>query len=151
MHDDFQPVWHGQKLIFRKGNRPVKLTALISNSPIKLIALLLIRAVNLTDLEHSTHYLWTYLISGAWIIVGLCLVKGVQSSGKVVYFTALFPYFVLFILLIRGCTLEGADKGIEFYLTPKFEVRRYPVILFDPFLNFNSSTSTVLGTVYTPN
>ena len=44
-------------MVFRKGNRPVKLTALITNSPIKLIALLLIRAVNLTDLEHYTHSL----------------------------------------------------------------------------------------------
>ena len=46
----------------------------------------------------------------AWLIVGLCLIKGVQSSGKVVYFTALFPYFVLFILLIRG---ECGDGGWE--------------------------------------
>ena len=44
----------------------------------------------------------------AWLIVGLCLIKGVQSSGKVVYFTALFPYFVLFILMIRGGSSGGA-------------------------------------------
>ena len=35
-----------------------------------------------------------------------------------VCFTALFPYAVLFILLIRGATLPGAAKGVEFYLKP---------------------------------
>ncbi|XP_054769817.2 sodium- and chloride-dependent neutral and basic amino acid transporter B(0+)-like [Lytechinus pictus] len=56
----------------------------------------------------------------AWIIVLLCLVRGIKSSGKVVYFTATFPYAVLFILLIRGVTLPGAGDGIRFFTVPDF-------------------------------
>jgi len=57
------------------------------------------------------------LIAG-WTIVCLSLIKGVQSSGKVVYFTAIFPFVVLIILFIFGLTLEGASKGIAYYLQP---------------------------------
>ncbi|KTG37754.1 hypothetical protein cypCar_00025623 [Cyprinus carpio] len=55
----------------------------------------------------------------AWIIVYLFIVRGVKSTGMVVYFTATFPYVVLFIYLIRGVTLHGAWNGVKYMFTPK--------------------------------
>uniref|UniRef100_H3D2K3 Solute carrier family 6 member 7 n=1 Tax=Tetraodon nigroviridis TaxID=99883 RepID=H3D2K3_TETNG len=54
----------------------------------------------------------------AWIVIFLCMLKGIRSSGKVVYVTATFPYLVLVVLIIRGATLEGSLQGVAFYLTP---------------------------------
>ncbi|PAA64594.1 hypothetical protein BOX15_Mlig031699g3 [Macrostomum lignano] len=56
----------------------------------------------------------------AWVLVFLCLVRGVKSSGKVVYVTAIFPYLVLILLCIRGVTLPGAVNGLKLYLLPKW-------------------------------
>ncbi|CAF2737142.1 unnamed protein product [Rotaria sp. Silwood2] len=55
---------------------------------------------------------------GAWILVFVCLCRGIKSSGKVVYFTAVFPYVILLILGIRGWTLPGMSRGIYFYMKP---------------------------------
>ena len=44
-----------------------------------------------------------------------------SSSGKVAYFTALFPYVVMIALLIRGLTLPGAAQGLLFFFTPQWE------------------------------
>ncbi|CAK9808586.1 Sodium- and chloride-dependent glycine transporter 2 [Anthophora quadrimaculata] len=72
--------------------------------------------------EHFGGIRWELLgcLTLAWIICFLCLMRGVQSIGKVVYFTALFPYVMLTALLIRGVTLEGAGDGSLWFITPKW-------------------------------
>ncbi|XP_068192536.1 sodium- and chloride-dependent GABA transporter 3-like [Antennarius striatus] len=63
---------------------------------------------------------WRLLLCllASWVICYFCIWKGVRSTGKVVYFTALFPYVMLVILLIRGLTLPGAWNGVVYYLYP---------------------------------
>ncbi|KAM7074701.1 orphan sodium- and chloride-dependent neurotransmitter transporter NTT5 isoform 2-T2 [Ciconia maguari] len=56
---------------------------------------------------------------GAWALVGASLLKGIKSSGKVLYVSTLFPYLVLFCLLVRGLLLEGAVEGVRIMFTPK--------------------------------
>ncbi|XP_022709547.1 sodium-dependent noradrenaline transporter-like [Varroa jacobsoni] len=51
-------------------------------------------------------------------ILYFALCKGVNSSGKVVWFTATAPYVILTILLIRGVFLPGAAEGVRYYLRP---------------------------------
>nr|XP_056713924.1 sodium- and chloride-dependent transporter XTRP3 isoform X3 [Euleptes europaea] len=57
----------------------------------------------------------------AWLMVYLCILRGTESTGKVVYVTASLPYVVLIIYLIRGLTLHGAANGLMYMFTPKLE------------------------------
>lgn len=47
------------------------------------------------------------------------------------YFTSLFPYFVLTIFFIRGITLDGAFAGLKHMYTPKVEMLLKPTVWLD--------------------
>ena len=66
---------------------------------------------------------WDLLIStmSIFLILYFSLWQGVKSTGKVVWFTAISPYVILLILLIRGFFLPGATEGILYFLIPTWD------------------------------
>ena len=98
---------------------------------------------SINDFSGFNWRIYLCLFAG-WVIVYLCMFRGIQSTGKVcefetnliykrsilllihdnhsffqvVYITAVFPYIVLVILFFRAVTLDGAGDGIKFLFVP---------------------------------
>ncbi|XP_014003294.2 sodium-dependent neutral amino acid transporter B(0)AT2 [Salmo salar] len=82
-------------------------------------------ALNISDsISESGGLNWrmTICLLAAWSIVCLAMIKGIQSSGKVMYFSSLFPYVVLICFLVRALLLKGSVDGIRHMFTPKLEI-----------------------------
>ncbi|XP_076610667.1 sodium-dependent neutral amino acid transporter B(0)AT1-like [Chaetodon auriga] len=67
----------------------------------------------------------------SWAVVCICYMRGISTSGKAVYVTAILPYIVLAIFLIRGLTLKGALSGIKFLFTPDVDELINPTTWLD--------------------
>ncbi|XP_043943546.1 sodium- and chloride-dependent GABA transporter 2-like [Protopterus annectens] len=92
------------------------------------------RALRISSgIEHLGTLRWELVLCLllSWVVVYFCIWKGVKSTGKVVYFTATFPYVMLIVLLIRGVTLPGAAMGIKFYLAPDLSRLADPQVWMD--------------------
>ncbi|XP_068162475.1 sodium- and chloride-dependent GABA transporter 2-like [Antennarius striatus] len=83
----------------------------------------------------------------AWVMCYFCIWKGTKSTGKVVYFTATFPYVMLVVLLIRGLTLPGALIGIQFYLYPDLGRLADPQVWMDAGTQIFFSFAICIGSV----
>ncbi|XP_061639302.1 sodium- and chloride-dependent creatine transporter 1-like isoform X2 [Phyllopteryx taeniolatus] len=92
---------------------------------------------------------WEVLLCllAVWVICYFCIWKGVKSTGKVVYFTATFPYVMLLVLLIRGLTLPGARQGVEFYLLPELSRLTDSQVWMDAISQLFFSYSIGVGTL----
>ncbi|KAL1498067.1 hypothetical protein ABEB36_008924 [Hypothenemus hampei] len=61
-----------------------------------------------------------------WMMVYMIIRKGLHQSGKIIWFSAMFPYVILLIMLVRAVTLNGAADGLLYYITPRWEVLLTP-------------------------
>ena len=62
-------------------------------------------ADNFSFLQDPVRWQNTLVFALAWLLVYAVLMNGIKEAGKIIWFTALFPYVVLTIFLIRGATL----------------------------------------------
>ncbi|XP_069121809.1 sodium- and chloride-dependent glycine transporter 1-like isoform X1 [Argopecten irradians] len=82
---------------------------------------------NVLELTESIQTLgtvrWPLLLCGlvTSVIIFLCLIRGIHTSGKVMYVMATVPYIFLITLLVRGLTLPGSLQGLRYYMVPRWE------------------------------
>ncbi|XP_043457634.1 inactive sodium-dependent neutral amino acid transporter B(0)AT3 isoform X2 [Prionailurus bengalensis] len=106
------------------------------------------RTLNITaDISDSGSIQWRLLacLAASWGVVYLCVIRGIESTGKAIYFTALFPYLVLTIFLIRGLSLPGAVKGLTYLFTPDVRILQSPRVWLDAATQIFFSLSLAFG------
>ncbi|XP_077860718.1 inactive sodium-dependent neutral amino acid transporter B(0)AT3 isoform X4 [Macaca mulatta] len=99
------------------------------------------------DINDSGSIQWWLLLclAASWAVVYMCIIRGIETTGKVIYFTALFPYLVLTIFVIRGLTLPGATQGLIYLFTPKMHILQNPQVWLDAATQIFFSLSLAFG------
>ena len=80
-------------------------------------------------IETATDFNWTIAVALllAWLLVYVCIIKGITENPIVIYVTAIYPYVVLVIFFFRAVTLPGMEDGVIYLFTPKVSRLAVPV------------------------
>ncbi|XP_068003853.1 sodium-dependent neutral amino acid transporter B(0)AT3-like isoform X2 [Melanerpes formicivorus] len=92
------------------------------------------KTLNITpDITDSGTLQWWLILclAACWALVYLCTIRGIETTGKAIYVTAIFPYLVLSIFLIQGLTLPGATEGLAYLFTPNLNTLKNPRVWLD--------------------
>ncbi|MCD4824452.1 MAG: sodium-dependent transporter [Phycisphaerae bacterium] len=84
-----------------------------------------------------------------WLMMYLCIFRGVKLVSKVVLWTVPIPWVMLLILTIRGVTLPGAMQGLEYYLEPDWMQLASPETWRKAFAQMFFSMSLAFGVMIT--
>ncbi|XP_040568895.1 sodium-dependent neutral amino acid transporter B(0)AT3 [Lepeophtheirus salmonis] len=78
--------------------------------------------------QSSINWKITACLLSSWILVYLCIIKGITESPIIIYITAIYPYVVLVIFFFRAVTLEGMEHGIIHLFKPKWHKLADPTV-----------------------
>jgi len=84
-----------------------------------------------------------------WIGMYFSIFRGVKWIGKIVLWAVPLPLLMLFILVIRGLTLEGAMQGLEYYLEPDWSALKNVVVWRRAFGQVFFSMTVAFGVMIT--
>jgi neurotransmitter:Na+ symporter, NSS family len=84
-----------------------------------------------------------------WLAMYFCIFKGVKLVSKVVLWTVPLPWIMLLILTVRGLTLPGATRGLNFFLDPDLSVLAEPTTWRWAFGQMFFSMSLAFGVMIT--
>ncbi len=90
-----------------------------------------------------------FSLIAVWVMMFLCIFRGVHYIGKLVLFIVPIPWFMLILLLWRSLTMEGSMSGVEYFLEPNWAMLGESHIWRTAFGHVCFSMSIGFGTMIT--
>jgi len=90
-----------------------------------------------------------FSLAGIWVLMFLCVFKGVKVVSKIVLWTVPLPWLMLVVLMVRALTLDGATQGMAYYLNPDWSQLLQPTTWRFAFGQVFFSMSLAFGVMLT--